>query len=254
MNIENGYIEEDLFPKLFTQYEERPYGILFYNEANRDSYDSNHAVIYRDKIDDLKAVLADITGFYRSRNLRPIIYQSMLDDGWFEEISSELTEAGFKNWTELQEYMLPTGENKIIPNPDIEVVKIEKWSDDLETVFLEAEEPWEIEVAKTSLNNSDSWMFAARQNGKTIGLLYGHISEIACRGDYLLVSKKHRRIGAGRALFHAYVEWCKQKGINKAYLWPDGETPKRIYVEGGYEPVEIRKAGRAVLEKDYEKR
>ena len=163
MNIENGYIEEDLFPKLFTQYEERPYGILFYNEANRDSYDSNHAVIYRDKIDDLKAVLADITGFYRSRNLRPIIYQSMLDDGWFEEISSELTEAGFKNWTELQEYMLPTGENKIIPNPDIEVVKIEKWSDDLETVFLEAEEPWEIEVAKTSLNNPDSWMFAARQ-------------------------------------------------------------------------------------------
>jgi hypothetical protein len=33
-----------------------------------------------------------------------------------------------------------------------------------------------------------------------------------------------------------------------AYLWPDGETPKRIYEEGGYELVEIRKAGRAVWE------
>lgn len=246
MDLKNGYLEEDLFPKIFTNFEERPYGILFYNEENRDSYDSNHAVIYKDRIDDLNAVLSDIIDFYTSKNLRPIIYQSMLDDGWFEEISDELTAVGFKNWTEMQEYMLPTGENKIVPNPELEVVKIETWDDELKTVFLEAEEPWEIDVARTSLDDPESWMFAARENGKTIGLLYGHISDIACRGDYLLVSKKHRRIGAGRALFHAYVEWCKQKGIDNAYLWPDGETPKRIYQEGGYELVEIRKAGRAV--------
>lgn len=248
MDLKNGYLEEDLFPKMFTNFEERPYGILFYNEENRDSYDSNHAVIYKDRIDDLNAVLSDIIDFYTSKNLRPIIYQSMLDDGWFEEISDELTAAGFKNWTELQEYMLPTGENKIVPNLELEVVKIETWDDQLKTVFLEAEEPWEIDVARTSLDDPRSWMFAARENGKSIGLLYGHISDIACRGDYLLVSKKHRRIGAGRALFHAYVEWCKQKGIDNAYLWPDGETPKRIYQEGGYELVEIRKAGRAVYE------
>ena len=248
MDLKNGYLEEDLFSKMFTNFEERPYGILFYNEENRDSYDSNHAVIYKDRTDDLNAVLSDIIDFYTSKNLRPIIYQSMLDDGWFEEISDELTAAGFKNWTELQEYMLPTGENKIVPNPELEVLKIETWDDELKTVFLEAEEPWEIDVARTSLDDPGSWMFAARENGKTIGLLYGHISDIACRGDYLLVSKKHRRIGAGRALFHAYVEWCKQKGIDNAYLWPDGETPKRIYQEGGYELVEIRKAGRAVYE------
>ena len=53
--LKNCYLEEDLFPKLFTKSEERPYGILFYNPDNRDSYDSNHAVIYKDKIDDLSA-------------------------------------------------------------------------------------------------------------------------------------------------------------------------------------------------------
>ena len=104
MNLQEGYLEEDLFPKLFTNYEERSYGILFFNEANRDSYDSNHAVIYKDKIDDLSKVLTDITRFYRSKNLRPIIYQSMLDDGWFEEIERELADAGFKSWTELSYY------------------------------------------------------------------------------------------------------------------------------------------------------
>ena len=250
MDLRDVYLEEDLFPKLFTNYEERPYGILFYNEANRDSFDSNHAVIYKDKIDDLKKVLADITSFYRAKKLRPIIYQSMLDDGWFEDIKGELTDAGYKSWTELQEYMLPNGANKITPNPDLEVIKVEKWDEELKMVFLEAEEPWEIEVAKASMSIPHSWMFAARENGKTIGLLYGHVSENTCRVDYLLVSKKYRRKGAGRALFYAYVEWCKQSGINNAYIWPDGETPKRIYEEGGYELVEIRKAGRAVWKTD----
>ena len=66
MDLRYGYLEEDIFPKLFTNYEERSYGILFYNEENGDSYDSNHAVIYKDKIDDLSKVLADIIQYYRA--------------------------------------------------------------------------------------------------------------------------------------------------------------------------------------------
>ena len=35
MNLSDCYLEEDLFPKIFTDYEERDYGILFYNEDQR---------------------------------------------------------------------------------------------------------------------------------------------------------------------------------------------------------------------------
>ena len=84
-------------------------------------------------------------------------------------------------------------------------------------------------------------------NGKIVGLLYGHISERACRVDYLIVSKKHRKAGVGRALFYNYVEWCRHNSINNVYIWPDGETPKRIYEEGGYRVVQVRRAGRAVI-------
>ena len=247
MNLRDCYIEEDLFPKIFTDYEEREYGILFFNTDNKDSYDSNHAVIYKDKIRDLQYVLSDIIGFYKEKGSRPIIYQSMLDDNWFDEIQEELSAAGFKSWIEGQEYMLQVDENRIIPNPDITVRKVSEWSDGIENVFIEAEEPWEIKVAKKTLDCPESWMFAASMNGKIIGLLYGHISERACRVDYLIVSKKHRKAGVGRALFYNYVEWCRQNGIDNVYIWPDGETPKRIYEEGGYRVVEIRKAGRAVL-------
>ena len=57
---------------------ERDYGILFYNTENKDSFDSNHAVIYRERIQNLQ-VISDIADFYKAKGRRPIIYQSMLD-------------------------------------------------------------------------------------------------------------------------------------------------------------------------------
>ena len=35
INLQDCYVEEDLFPKIFTGYEERDYGILFYNTEKR---------------------------------------------------------------------------------------------------------------------------------------------------------------------------------------------------------------------------
>ena len=248
MNLSDCYLEEDLCPKIFTDYEERNYGILFYNEDNKDSFDSNHAVIYRDKTEDLPGVLSDIVRFYSSKGIRPIIYQSMLDDNWFGNIKDDLTAAGFRSWVEDQEYMLPAGKNLITPNPEVEVRKVTKWQDELEQVFREAEELWEIKVARKTLEYPKAWMFSAYLEGEPVGLLYGHISERACRVDYLLVSKKHRMTGVGRTLFYHYMEWCQENGMDNIYIWPDGDTPKRIYEEGGFRVMETRKAGRAVFE------
>jgi len=249
MDLKICYLEEDLFPKNMTSYEERPYGILFYNTENKDSYDSNHAVIYRDKIDDLPTVLQEIVDFYKGKGTNAIIYQSMLDDGYFETIKEELSAAGFKSWSEEQKYMLPLAENEIVPSQNVKVRKLTGWDDSLRQIFLEAEEPWEIDVVKRSVKNEDAWLFVAYLDNKPVGILYGHANEHVCRGDYLLVSKKYRCIGAGRALFSAYVEWCKESGIANAYLWPDGDTAERIYYEGGYRLVEKRIAGRAVYNK-----
>ena len=81
MNLEKMYQEEDLFPREITSYETRYYGLLFYNEENKDSFDSNHAIIYREKIDDIEAVLSDIISFYKDKGIRPNIYQSINEEG-----------------------------------------------------------------------------------------------------------------------------------------------------------------------------
>ena len=67
-----------------------------------------------------------------------------------------------------------------------------------------------------------------------------------CRGNYVLVSKLYRNVGAGRTLTYHYIEWCKENGMQKVFHWPGGEHPEKIYLEGGFRHVETVYAGRAV--------
>ena len=246
MDMTDCFRLEDEFPKSFTGYEERPYGILFYNTHNKYSYDSNHAVIYRDRIKNLSDVLKDIVTFYVEKELTPFIYQSALDNGFFTEIKDELVKAGFDSWVEEQKFMVLMEDNKIMPNENLIVRKTSEWNDSLEQIFAEAEELWETEVAKKSMEAPNTVFWVAYLDEKPIGILYCLTDGTVCRGNYVLVSKQHRNIGAGRTLTYHYVEWCKTSGIQKAFHWPDGEHPEKIYMEGGFRVAETLYAGRAV--------
>ena len=88
LTLQKIFTEEDLFPREVTSFEKRDYGFLFFNEHNKDSYDSNHALIYKDKISDIKIVLKDIIDFYINKNITPNIYQSVFDDEYIEQIKN----------------------------------------------------------------------------------------------------------------------------------------------------------------------
>jgi len=67
MDLSKIYREEDLFPREITGWINKEYGFLFYNEENKNSFDSNHAIIFREKVSDLKQVLNDIAAFYKEK-------------------------------------------------------------------------------------------------------------------------------------------------------------------------------------------
>ncbi len=244
MDMPPFYREEDLFPREFTNALHRPWGMLYYNEDNPDSYDSNHALIYRARVENLPAVLAEIRDFYRERGLRPVIYQSILDDGWFGEIAGELQRAGFDSWQEEQRWMLLTAESRITARADVR--RLTAWTQDLAVHLYEAAgEPWEIAVARRQLENPNTLYFAAYVEGKPVAAIYGHVNdEGIVRIDYLLTATAHRGKGLGRALTDAFVRHCRENGLPCA-LWPDGEGPQRIYEEAGFRFVCARQAGRA---------
>ena len=246
MDLHDCFELEDMFSKSFTDFEERSYGILFYNTQNKDSYDSNHAVIFRDRIQNITTVLKDIVAFYREKNLTPMIYQSALDRGYFPEITKELSEAGFDSWTEEQRFMVLAGDNTIVPNKNLTVRRMSCWDRSFEQIFEEAGEPWETEVARRSLDDPNTVLWVAYLGEKPIGILYCITAGNVCRGNYVLVSKLHRNVGAGRTLTYCFVEWCRERGIQKVFLWPDGEHPEKIYSEGGFRYADTLNAGRAV--------
>lgn len=192
------YLEEDLFPREITCFIEKDYGILFYNDDNKDSFDSNHAIIYRNKISDLSVVLQDIVCFYQGKGITPNIYQSISDDGYFEEIQNELDQFGFESWTESQRYMILVDENEIRPSADIYVKRVFEWKDEYRTeIFEKANEPWKTDVVKRALMNDNTLFFVAFYKGKSVGMTHCHVTNDICRVDYLLVSKESRNIGVG---------------------------------------------------------
>jgi len=245
MNLQKVYTEEDLFPREIASWEEREYGVLFYNEENKDSYDSNHALIFRDKVTDLGQVLADIVSFYSAKGIRSNVYQSIFDEGYFEEIRSEFIEHGFESWTEEQRYMILSEENAITPNPEIVVEKVSQWREEFAEIFELAEEPWEIAVFKRALENSNTLCYVAFYEGKPAGIVHSHITDGVWRGDYLLVATPYRNKGIGRALMYNLVEYCHANQIEDCCLWVTLETAEKIYHEAGFRYIGTRKAGRA---------
>lgn len=248
MNMERFYREEDLFPKGIAAYEERPYGILFYNEQNRDSYDSNHALLYRHRIDDPAAMLEDILRFYLGKGIRPNLYGSAFDEGYFAEIGSVLSAHGFEHWSEPQRYMVLEAPSTLQPRPGINVQRVSRWREEYGSgIFEPAGEPWEIPVAKRALENDNTSFFVAVVEGRPVGMTYAHTAGSVCRVDYLLVAPEYRKMGVGRSLIACFVEHCRQTGIEACYLWPGDDSAERIYHEAGFRYVETRMADRATL-------
>ena len=140
--------------------------------------------------------------------------------------------------------MLLDSDSRITVKADVR--RVTQWTDDLAThLYHAAGEPWEIAVAKRQLANPNTLYFAAYVDDKPVGAIYGHVNdEGVCRIDYLLVATSHRGRGLGRALTHAFVTHCRENRIPCA-LWPDGDTPRRIYEEAGFRYVRTMMAGRA---------
>ena len=142
--------------------------------------------------------------------------------------------------------MLLMAENHITPNDNLLVRKTKSWDPSFEQIFIEAEEPWETEVLRKSLGDPGTVLWVTWLGEKPIGMLYGLMNGGICRGNYVLVSKQHRNVGAGRTLTYHYVEWCKANNLQKVFHWPAGEHPEKIYLEAGFRHVETIYAGRAV--------
>jgi len=233
--------EEMEFPKAFTFYEERDYGILYYNAENQESGDSNHSVIYPEKITDLRYVLNDIANFYESKNIYPYayIYHPFVED-YFIDNAKILKECGYAFTIEPDiPIMLLTGENKINIPERLAIRRIENWDKNIENDVLTcvANKKHFTTVIKNSMGSrgENNYLFIGYIENEAVSLLAFHVSRhgVTCF-DEMGTAEKHKNKGYAREMNRYAADFVRKHNLPTAYQWPAHKTSERITTEAGF--------------------
>lgn len=235
--------EEIDFPKRFASYIEKDYGILFYMEDNKDSYDGNHACIYPEKISDLGAVLDDITAFYKKMGMRASIYHPFVKD-YFKEHETILNAHGYiYTPEEAHRVMLLTAENSIKTPKRLDIRVLTEWDERIATdILIPSGEPWEIDVTKKRTEQEGTYLFIGYLGDKAVVYTDIHKSDYGnTRFDYIVTATEQRGKGYASELLSFVVEYCKKYDFPMCWQWAG--PSEHICYQAGFRETFTMEAG-----------
>ena len=243
--IETIKQEEIDFPKRFASYVEKEYGILFYMESNKDSYDGNHACIYPHKITDLGEVLDDIKEFYKRLGIRASIYHPFEKD-YFKK-NEEILKAHGYTYTPEDDHrvMLLTEQNQIITPKRLDIRVLDEWDDCVATdILIPSGEPWEVEVTKKRVEKEGTYLFVGYLDGKAVVYTDIHKSELEnTRFDYIVTAKEHRGNGYASELLSFVMDYCRENNFPICWQWAG--PSEHICYKAGFREAFTMEAGYA---------
>ena len=229
-------LEELIFPKYFTSYVEKEYGILFYNKYAKESNDSNHAVLYPNKVQDFSNILKEIKTFYLSKEITPIIYQPFIN-GYFGSKREEFENQGYKiEYYGHHPIMVLTDENTLHTPKRLNIRQLFEWDTRIaRDIFIPLGKEYEIEVIKNSLVNKNNHLFVGYLEDVAVTITYAHVSQYNCtRFDHIVTTDEYRQKGYARELLSFVVEYCKENELPTCYQWPAHSTSEKMCYEAGF--------------------
>lgn len=248
-NLRDRILKSEIeFPAIFTSFVEKDYGILFYNEEDKESCDSNHAILYTEKISDIESVLKEIKHFYLSKGLVPRIYRPYTA-GYFEDNQALFEESGYEvRLYGTDRLMLLTEKNIIVTDKTLDIRLLKDWDDRIAAdILIPNGEGYEVEVAKNSMRYKDNYLFAGYLKDEAVTTLYLHVSEYGCtRFDYINTAKKFRNKGYAREILSYAADFCKEHDLPNCYQCPAHETSFKMCYEAGFRVLFEIESGEAV--------
>jgi len=235
--------EEIDFPKRFASYVEKEYGILFYMEDNKDSYDGNHACIYPQKITDLGAVLDDISAFYKRFGIKASIYHPFEKD-YFRNNEEILNAHGYTYTAEDDHrVMLLTEVNRIRSEKRLDIRVLSEWDERVATdILIPSGEPWEVDVTKKRVEQEGTYLFVGYLDDKAVVYTDIHKSEYGnTRFDYIVTAKESRGKGYASELLSFVVEYCKENDFPMCWQWAG--PSEHICYQAGFRETFTMEAG-----------
>lgn len=246
--LESIKLEEQEFPRLFARYEERPYGTLFFNESIPDHHDSNHAVLYPERVRDLRAVLEDIVAFYQAKGLQPALFHPFVED-YFVDNAKTLKACGFSLTITLDRRIMVLEGTQTKPVSGALQIK-RMTAADMDTDFIPDEDEYLRALYANSLHKENHYVFVGYHDAQPASLVSFHVSEYGCtRFDEMTTADRFKGRGFARDMNSFAVNYCLAHGLPTPYQWPAHDTSERITAEAGFRVAYLLPGGYATYDR-----
>ncbi len=229
----NRMLDTELrFPQRFTNMTQKNYGMLFWNEGNKASHDSNHAVI----TDHLgpEASLRDIEFFYKTKGIKPRIYQSFRSNE-LQKLSPALEHHGFTIEINEDQFFVHDHEGTLMPVPNLRIERLKSLNIDvMETIAIEFGGDWTIKVVERHLLHPSYHLLGGFVDGELASLASVSVFAGYSRVDDVYTRDKFRGKGFAGGMIHYLVNYHRQLSDNHLYLYSANPAAIRIYEKGGF--------------------
>ena len=223
------------FPQRFANMIQKDYGLIFFNEGNKASLDSNHAVI-NDYIG-VESSLRDIESFYKSKGIHPSIYSS-LQSNELTRISEPLANHGFELKIQDHQYFVHDHESSLRTVDELKIERVKKLDIDImETIALEYGGDWTIKVVERHLAHPSYHLLGGFYMGELAALAsvstyagYSRLADVFTR-------EKFRGKGFAGSMIHYIVNYHRGLSQNHLYLVSDNPATTRIYEKAGFSKI-----------------
>lgn len=231
------------YPESYSNLLHTEYGMLFYNEDNPFSQDSNHAVITKcDESTDYDGIVKDIKEFYLSKHLPPMIYSNYIP-GQLKKIKRSLRKHGFVFERFDNIYLIHSEEPKIDMPHSLTIRHIEE-GDDLSFMF----QIWKVNenrqggadrvynIARQRKNWADYHLFVGySEDGTPVTAAALEYFDGIGMVDDVETAAVYRGKGYARQLTRFWIDFhCKHYKDRLLYVDYENPTAGKIYREAGF--------------------
>jgi GNAT superfamily N-acetyltransferase len=223
---------EQQYARRFTNVTQKPYGYIYWNEGNKDSYLCNHAII-TDFLG-LEASLKDISFFYKQKNITPRLFPS-LKHNELVELTPHLRNHNYEIELLKHEYFLWEKDSTLQPVHGIYLERLQQISDSVkELLKSEGYGDWAIKYLERHIKTPGYHLIGGFVGDQLVTI--GSISffEGYCRIDDILTFAFYRGKGYSGTLLDYLVKYSKDNGENHLYLYSRYHDAAPLYEKAGF--------------------
>ncbi|MBR4282955.1 MAG: GNAT family N-acetyltransferase [Clostridia bacterium] len=219
---------EQNYPNLFSNFEKRDWGCLFFNEENKGSYDSNSAIVTADVLS--SEILAEINAFYNDKNLTP--RYKHINEQYFANEKKQIPD--FR-------VMVQQGEVYIISNNRLKIKILEEYDENItQNILLGSQKEYFRRVLVDSMKNKNYKLAVGYLMDEPVSMAGMWFSPYGVtRIDSVQTGIFFRGCGFAREVVKFAIEYAKNQSDNEIYLLTDNPTAERIYKQAGFVEINI---------------